>query len=99
MRRRDLQMFFVVLGGLILMCVGLATGVKPLVGAGTLLAGGCALVGMIQTEREGVIRTNRGTWRRAEDPIGFRLEATFWWVVILAMISGGMLHSFGLLVR
>jgi len=99
MRRSDLTMFCVVLCGLILAGIGLATGVKPLVGAGTLLAGLGAMVGMVRTEREGVIRTNRGTTRRVEDPIGFRIEATFWWIVILAWTAGGVLHGLGILVR
>jgi hypothetical protein len=99
MRRKDLKMFCVVLGGLILAGVGLVTGVKPFVGAGTLLAGLMAVIGMVRTEREGVIRTNWGTMRRAEDPIGFRIEATFWWIVILAWTSGGVLHGLGILVR
>ena len=53
----------------------------------------------LQGDAGSVIRTNWGTTRRAEDPIGFRIEATFWWIVILAWTSGGVAHGLGLLVR
>jgi hypothetical protein len=99
MRRRDLGLFVLTLGGMILAGVGLVTGVKPFVGAGTLLAGLMAVIGMVRTEREGVLRTNWGTTRQVENPIGFRIEATFWWIVILAWTSGGVLHGLGILVR
>jgi hypothetical protein len=99
MRRQDLGMIFVMMSGLTLGLVGTGTNVKPLVLVGCLLAGAVAAIGMVRTHRQGVIRTNRGATRRAEDPVGYWIASVFWWAVILLWTLGGMLHGFGVLVR
>ena len=99
MRRHDLLFFIVTIGGLSLACLGAGAGLKPLVAGGSLLAGTCAAVGMVRSQVAGVIRTNRGTLRRAEDPVGFWIESAFWWIVILLWTLGGAMHGFGLLVK
>lgn len=95
MCRRDLWMLFVVIGGFVLAGVGGVMGLKPLVGIGCLIAGLCVAVGMARTHRGGVIQTSWGINRRAVNPIGFWIEATFWWTVILLWTLGGVLHSSG----
>jgi hypothetical protein len=99
MWRRDLAIIVLFMGGLILVCVGSGTGVKPLIAVGCLVAGvGCA-VQMIECHREGVIRTNAGILRRSDCRLCFRFQVGFWWTVVLLWTLGGVLHGFGWLIR
>jgi len=87
------------IAGMSLALIGMASGVKPLVAAGTLLTGFSFALAMVQSQRAGVIRTNYGILRRTENPVGFWAAAMFWWTVVLFWTLGGVLHGLGWLVR
>jgi hypothetical protein len=95
--RHRVPLLALVFLGLILVCLGKGFQSGPLVALGCLLAGTGCMAGMLDTQRGGVIRTNWGTTRRAEDPVGFHLECGFWWVVILSWTVAGVLHGVGIL--
>lgn len=97
--RRDVLVLALFLGGLILSGVGLGLQRMPLVGIGSLLTGAGCAIGMVETHRAGVIATNWGTTRRADAPVGFRMECAFWWLVIAAGTAAGILKSLGILVK
>ena len=95
MRRREVAMFGVILGGMIVVCIGAGTGIKPLVGAGTVIAGASMAIGLIENQRVGIIRTNWGIFRRSDCRLCFRLQLGFWWVVTLLWTLGGVLRGLG----
>jgi len=99
MGRANSLVVFGVFAGLILGASGMGTGVKPLLTAGTLLAGSAFAATMVQCQRTGVIRTDVGFLRRSENPVGFRAASMFWWTVLLLWTLAGVLHGLDLPVK
>jgi hypothetical protein len=86
-----------IVGGLFLAAIGKGNDLKSLVALGTLLAGIGGAIGMVRSERDGILRTGWGTTWRFEDPVGFRLEAILWWALVLLWTLGGLLYGLGLI--
>jgi len=61
---------------------------------GALAIGVMLAIAAWQTHQEGIIRTNRGVYRRDESPRRFLIEEYFWGMVFLLFFVGTVLHAF-----
>jgi len=93
MSRTNPLVVFMAFAGMILLVSGMGTGVKPLIAAGALMTASAFGAAMVQCQRAGVIRTNLGYLRRAENPVGYWAALMFWWTVLLLWTLGGVIHG------
>jgi hypothetical protein len=97
--RRPWRVLLPFFGGLILTGIGGVLELPWLKGTGSGLAGVGMMLGIVDSLRAGVIRTNRGEILRESSPLRFRFEAAFWIVLAAAWMVLSALYALGLVGR
>lgn len=95
MGRQERWILVLGLSGLAVMGAAMVAGARVLVAPGSVLVGVAGAWSMIQCQRKGEIRTNRGIYRKAECRVCYFLQLGWWWTATVLWTIGGVAFAFG----